>query len=242
MAAAEEPAFDKQKRQSFVYSKLVDLGARFLSKNGALVAIDYGDPAADLALAHRLGLADLSPLPRTGFKGQGAVEWLAEQSIVVGPDSNRGYRQFGGVMALRLAPTEVMVVDSVEGEGRLIAGLDAAWRWGEERPRRPIGYPMPRADSHCWFAVTGTHAAEMFAKLCGVDLRAHRFPDGMIAQTSIARMSGIILRRDFRDTHAFYLLADSASAEYLWDCLYDAMGEFDGGAIGLAALQQLEGL
>ena len=58
------------------------------------------------------------------------------------------------------------------------------------KPRRPIGYPVPRADSHCWFALSGLHAAEMFAKICGVDLRAHRFAEGAIAQTSVARMTG----------------------------------------------------
>ena len=35
----------------------------------------------------------------------------------------------------------------------------------------------------------------------------------------------------------FYLLADSASGDYLWDCLLDAMMEFEGGPVGLAALQ-----
>jgi hypothetical protein len=34
-------------------------------------------------------------------------------------------------------------------------------------------------------------------------------------------------------------LGDSASAEYLWDCLNDAMAEFDGAPVGLAALRGL---
>jgi sarcosine oxidase subunit gamma len=228
-------------RLSFVHRKLVDWGARFGVVNGGLIAADFGDEAVDEEAAGRMGLADLSPLARTGFKGAGSVEWLASQGVSIGADSNRGYRQAGGEIALRLAPNEVLLVDSLAAEGRFIAGLDAAWHWGEEKPRRSIGYPVPRADSHFWFALSGTHAAEMFSKICGVDLRAHRFAEGAVAQTSIARMSGIILRHDFAETPGFYLLADSASGDYLWDCLLDAMMEFGGRPVGLTALQMLEG-
>ena len=59
-----------QLRRSFVYRKLRDLGARFEVINGGAVAMDFGDdPAAEAERAQNLGLADLSPLPRTGFKG-----------------------------------------------------------------------------------------------------------------------------------------------------------------------------
>jgi sarcosine oxidase subunit gamma len=242
MAAAEQGiGLQGQTRLSFVHRKLVEQGARFGVANGGLIAVDFGDEAAGVEMARRMGLADLSPLARTGFKGMGSVEWLAGQGVTTGAESNRGYRQAGGEIALRLAPNEVLLVDSLAAEGRFIAQLEAAWSWGEEKPRRPIGYPMPRADSHCWFALSGLHAAEMFSKICGVDLRAHRFAEGAIAQTSVARMSGIILRHNFAETPGFYLLADSASGDYLWDCLLDAMMEFEGAPVGLSALQILEG-
>ena len=87
---------------------------------------------------------------------------------------------------------------------------------------------MPRWDSHCWFAVAGADAPRMFAKLCGVDFAAESFPDGTVAQTSVARLSAIVIRNDIGNAVTFSLLAESASAEYLWDCLIDAMGEFAG--------------
>jgi sarcosine oxidase subunit gamma len=54
-------------------------------------------------------------------------------------------------------------------------------------------------------------------------------------------MSGIIIRADLGRTPAYYVLADSASAEYLWGCLMDAMEEFSGAPVGLLALRQLAG-
>ena len=88
--------------------------------------------------------------------------------------------------------------------------------------------------------VTGEKSAEMFAKICGVDLRPSHCPVGTIAQTSIAKMSGIIIRADLGSTLAYHLLADIASAEYLWTCLEDAIAEYDGGIVGLAALRSLQ--
>ncbi|MDQ3560387.1 MAG: sarcosine oxidase, partial [Pseudomonadota bacterium] len=60
-----------------------------------------------------------------------------------------------------------------------------------------------------------------------------------IAQTSVVRLTGIIIREDLAGTPAFHLLVDSASAEYVWDCLFDAMAEFGGKPAGLSTLLQL---
>ena len=46
---------------------------------------------------------------------------------------------------------------------------------------------------------------------------------------------------DRRGELAYHLLFDSASADYLWDCLIDAMDEFDGAPVGATALSTLWG-
>jgi len=241
MAAAETAVKPTDfPRRSYVYRVLEAAGARFAALGDAAVAMDFGKPPeTELERARSLGIADLSPLPRTGLKGAGTVEWLSEQGLVIGPESNRAYAQAGSALAARLAPTEVLLLDGLAGEGRLIRRLEEAWRWGEEQPRKLIGYPMPRADSHCWFAVSGAQAPAMFAKICGADLRPAKFAEGAIAQISVAKISAIVIRHDLGPTTSFYLLADSASAEYLWHCVTDAMTEFEGGPVGLAALRGL---
>jgi sarcosine oxidase subunit gamma len=54
-------------------------------------------------------------------------------------------------------------------------------------------------------------------------------------------MSAIVARRDLGRVPAFDVLADIASAEYLFGCLEDAMAEFGGRLVGLAALRELGG-
>ncbi|HEY4161530.1 MAG TPA: hypothetical protein VGM59_00620 [Dongiaceae bacterium] len=227
------------KRRSPIYRETQKAGAWFETINGGAVAVHYGYSETELATARRMGLADFSVLPRTGFKGTGTVDWLTSQGLAIGNDSNMAYRQEGGELAARLAPTEIFLLDALSATSALIDKLNTAWNWGTEKPRKLIGYPMPRQDSHAWFMVSGTSAPEMFAKICGVDLRPHKFALGQIAQTSLAKMSGIVIRADLGAVPAYHLLADIASAEYLWGAVLDAMTEFDGGPVGLNALRAL---
>lgn len=229
-------------RRSFIYRQTLEAGAEFAEINGGAVAMGYGGAAEiELDRASRMGLADLSVLPHTGFKGAGTVDWLTGQGLVIGGDSNIAYRQSGGEWAARLAPNEIFLLDGFVGSGALVSRLNQGWSWGQETPRKAIGYQVPRQDSHAWFMVTGRSAPDMFAKICGVDLRLHKFPVGKIAQTSLAKMNGIIIRADLGKVPAYHLLADIASADYLWPALLDAMKEFDGGPVGLLALRQLDG-
>jgi hypothetical protein len=48
----------------------------------------------------------------------------------------------------------------------------------------------------------------------------------------------VVIRGDLGELPAFHLLGDSAAAGYMWDCLLDAMAEFGGRPVGLAALQR----
>lgn len=228
------------KRRSFIYRKLAAAGAEFAEANGGAVAMRYPGKGDEAAAARRMALADLSVLPHWGLKGRGTMEWLAAQGLVIGADSNKAYPQSGGELAAKLAPSEIFLLDSLAGTGALIGRLNDAWKWAASAPRPQQGYPTPRQDSHAWFMVTGSHAPEMFSKICGVDLRPAHCPIGSIAQTSVAKMSAIIIRADLGQTSAYHVLADIASADYLWGCLEDAIAEYDGRIVGLAALRALQ--
>jgi sarcosine oxidase subunit gamma len=190
--------------------------------------------ASDTAALMELALVDLCLVPRSGFKGRGTPEWLEAQGLILA-ESNQARRQADGTLAVRLGPREVLLLAPWSGApGTLIDRLDRAWPEGRD-PGSPRGYPVPRADSHCWFLLTGRLVPAMLAKLCGIDVRPDRFAPLQVAQTQAARLTVVIVRDDTA-LPAWHLLADSASAEYLWTCVIDAMAEFDGLPAGLAAL------
>ena len=228
-------------RRSFLYRHLQAAGANFVEIAGGAMANDYGAPETEVETAKRMAIADLSVLPRTGFKGAGTVEWMASEGLKAPADSNRATAQKDGSLAARLAPSEIFLLGDLDGKGKLVGKLQQAWNDAPRPPKTPRGFPMPRQETHAWFIVTGSEAARMFAKVCGVDLRPDRFENGQIAQTSVARANGVIVRGDQGDTLAYHLLVDSASADFFWPAILDAMAEFGGTPVGHSAIRALSG-
>lgn len=222
--------------RGFNYRTLASEGARFGELTNAAIAADFGAGVEDeVDHARRMGLADVSTLPRTGFKGREAIAWLRTRDVHIGETNNQAYTQPDGSLAARLADTEVIVLGPRSGAAGLCDSLNAAC--DAERPARC--FQVPRQDASAWFLVTGAHASEMFAKICAIDMRLAQFPNGSIAQTSIARMNGIAVRHDIGETPVFHLVFDSASSEYLWRCFRDAMVEFNGAPVGHNAILAL---
>ncbi len=222
------------KRRSMLYRKSAQAQASFESVADGAAAMRYSD-SDEIVHARRMGVADLTTIPRIGFKGKDTPAWLEENGLQLPKEPNRVTRQTDGALVARLSIDEHLVLEDLETRSEMVARLDSQWRL---QPGR-MCYKLLRDHSHCWLLLTGEATSSMLAKVCGVDMRPKAFPDGWIAQTSMARINAIVIRSDLGGTRAFHVLADSASAEYLWFCLHDAMAEFAGCAVGLAALRAL---
>ncbi len=230
-----EPA--RYARRSFVYRELASRGARFRRIAGAAVAQDFGDPEKERRALERLGLCDFSPLPRIGFKGPAALDWLRARRVRGLDRDNRADIQRSGALVARLAPTEALILGAPKGRSDLCDRLEAA----HDADPPPGCYKAMRRDGSFHFVLGGAHAADAMATLCGVDLRPRIFPAGSVAQTSVARMSMIVIAVSLGEIPAFHLLGDSASASYAWGVLTDAMTEFDGAPVGLDAVRDAVG-
>ncbi|MEX2648607.1 MAG: sarcosine oxidase subunit gamma family protein [Alphaproteobacteria bacterium] len=222
-------------RRGFLYRELAALGASFVEVNGQAAPIHLAaGQEAEASAARVMGLADASALRRGGYKGWTALDWLRGQGVAIG-DNNTTVVQDEGSRVARLADSEALILGDLAGRSALLDRVEAAWSF-----EGAVGaYPVPRPDTNFWFRITGAHAANMLAKMCGVDLRPRKFPDGAVAQTSVARMSAIVIRHDLGATLAYDMIADSAAAAYMWRCLLDAMDEFEGKPVGLGAVRAL---
>jgi sarcosine oxidase, subunit gamma len=100
-------------------------------------------------------------------------------------------------------------------------------------------YPVPRRETHAWLLLLGTSTPPLFSKLCAVDFRLHKFGQFQIAQTHIAGVSAVIIRRDIGQLPSFHLLSDTTTAPYLWLTLLAAGREYDARPIGLEAVQRV---
>ena len=217
---------------------------RMLESTGAAWS-DIGDTAIATSLPVSPGnkdlvLADLSALPRLGFKGRGTIAAMKVRGVTVEAEPNKAFVQPNGGLCLVLAAGEVILLGDplaadVKRDAAAFDGMLSTWKLEDEERT----FPLLRRDSHAWLLIGGAKAPELMAKICAVDLRPHKFTNLSIAQTSVAKMSAIVTRADIGSTPAFHLLADSASALYFWGCLIDAAHEFGGHIVGLKALQEL---
>jgi sarcosine oxidase subunit gamma len=229
--SAASPNPERFIRRSQLYRWHLKNNAEFDTADGSVT--HYADLAKESESVGQLGLADLSNLPRTGFKGPGAAEWIVGNGVALPEAPNLAHAHSDSSLLVRLSHQELLVLSDLKRQSMLADTLPQNW---SVEASQGVSL-LPRADSHCWFALTGIHAAEMFSKVCAVDLRPGKFAQGEVAQTSIARVNAIIVRNDLGPTLCFYILSDVSSAEFLWLSLLDAMLEFEGAAVGTAALK-----
>ncbi len=230
---------DRCESRSFVYRKLASLSPNWERSNGYALVSQISDIDSELHCAHELALCDLSHLSRIGFKGNGTNEWLAKQNVTIPDNINSANLLENGCLTARLGSNDILILDNLREATNLPETLKHQWHLDYAPEKTACGYIMPRQDSHACFCVTGIHAAELFSRLCAIDLRSHKFANHMIAQTSLARLGAIIIRQDIRDTNAFLVLVENVTAEYCWECLHDAMQEFHGQIIGVSTLINL---
>ncbi len=222
-------------RRSNLYRVSAGLGAQWVEVNGFACPASFGDVPVEAQGAAQLGIADLTALPRAGYKGWDMAGWTAGQGVDL-PEPNQARAQADGTLACRLSGGELLLLSDDGGASATIDKLADAWT-----KEGAVCFPVPRSDTNARIAITGTSVPHMMAKMCGIDLRAHRFANHAIVQTSVARMNAILIRNDRGDTYALDMVLDSASIVYMWECLTDAMAEFDGRAIGLEAVRALAG-
>jgi sarcosine oxidase subunit gamma len=216
-------------KRSLAYRQLAD--AEYIERSqGAVVYRIKGVNSTDVECP---SLLDLSLVSRTGFRGDNAEKHLQNIGLPVPAKPNQSSIGDNGELILRLSQKEFWVLYGVTIEDDSFIKANQL-----ELPTENC-YSLFCQDSHAWFMLKGPYLADIMAKLCGVDLRDDVFPLGTIVQTSVARVNAIVVSHEVNSVPVFSLLSDSASSEYLWDALLDAMQEFSGSITGLSELNTI---
>lgn len=206
----ESNKVEQSQQRSFVRRKTVELSS---------------NASSDKQSVENLALIDMTNKTRIGFRGANSAAHLSSAKIAMPSKPNKMVAcETSALMTLRLSDNEYWLLD----------GLTTAPDTLPEIASLPVPeqcYHLYCQNSHAWFMLTGQYIEQVMAKLCGVDLRLENFALDDIAQTSLARVNAVIVRHEINHVAVFSILSDSASAEYLWDCILDAMTEFSGKAV-----------
>ncbi|WP_426153231.1 sarcosine oxidase [Pseudomonas sp. DC3000-4b1] len=168
-----------------------------------------------------LSLADCTDVSRVGFRGAQAASWLEGLGLTLPQRPNKAVKQQDGSLVARLSQTEYLWLGAIADQGARVGREEARWEQNQT-----ANYLLPRQDSHAWLQLSGDRISEVMAKLCGVNLHPSAFCEGDVAQTSVARLSCIVINATRGKAPCFYLLFDRPSLAYLKEVLVDAMDEF----------------
>lgn len=154
-----------------------------LSPGGAAEA-----EAALLGPARGLTVTDRTAWPRFGIKGPGAADWLAAAGLTL-PEANR-IATAPGMRILRLGGNDVTILGDPADPAPL-AALRTRW----EAAAGPKGWSSWREEGWAWLHLAGPTLAGVLARLCTLDLRPGRFAVDAIAQTRVAGLDAVLIRR-----------------------------------------------
>lgn len=162
---------------------------------------------ADWPIPGGLVFTDLTLAGRAGVKGPGARAWLEGQGYGPLPRPNAAMRGASGVLVAMLGETEALLLRT--------ADTPPLWSFEFGAALAPGAYPIPRGEGSFWITISGPAAPEMFACVCGVDLRQRSFANLQVAQTIVAKASAIIIRDDAVGACGFHLIGDISLGPYL---------------------------
>ena len=122
-----------------------------------------------------------------------------------------------------------LVVGSGPGEWLLLAppgaGEEVAGRV-EEMADEGLVSVFEVTHGRALMRLTGWRAAELLAKVCGIDFSEQVTPDGAAFRSSVAKLVTDVVRDDRNGERSYLLHCERSSGQYLFDALLDAGEEF----------------
>ena len=206
-----------------------DLGAQFAESFGWRIPEAYSTPEAEPSAARRgVALADETANGKIMVEGEEAGSVWGSQPVAIGSrvpaDSERVYRLRDDCFFVSTSPGRDIAVRrglTQQASARFVTVTNLTHAWSEIR-------------------VLGMSASTLMSRVCGLDFANGALPDGAAKQTSVARTTQLVIRRDAADLPAFSVLGARSLAAYLWDILLEAGADLRIAPVGRSAVLALE--
>ena len=211
------------------------LGAAWVETGGWRFAKSYTSTAQEIAAVKAgVGLADVTPHGKVQIEGAQAAQALAA-ALGSAPDriGSHTASQWGGLYRLR--PDLFYLSTPPGGEGDACRRIESAAAQGGQ-----FVTVTDVTDGLADLRVIGPRAAEVMARVCGLDFDDSAFPNDTAKQSSLAKTRQLIIRRDFGPLRAYTTIGARSLAAYVWGVLLEAGQSFGMAPVGVGALRELE--
>ena len=206
------------------------LGATFIEQRGWRIPEVYTTPEAEIAAAReRLALADETSNGKVLLEGDQAESVLMDAFDLDPLKINEGHN---GIYRLR---NDLFFINTPPGrEVRAQKKLTTTLKESEQFVT-VTDITHGRAE----IRVIGPNSQELLSKLCGLDFHSSVFPNETAKQSSFAKTTQLIIRRDIGALPTFSIIGTQSLGPYVWDTMMEAGKEFGLAPIGRAALATL---
>ena len=206
------------------------LGATFTEQRGWRVPEVYTTSEAEIAAAReRIALADETPNGKLLLEGDQAEPVLMEAFDSDSLKINEGRE---GIYRLR---HDLFYISTPPGEEVRARKKLTATSAASEQFVTVTDITHGRAE----IRVIGPDSQTLLSKLCGLDFHPSAFPNETAKQSSLAKTTQLIIRRDMGELPAFSIIGTQSLGAYVWDTVIEAGREFGLVPIGRTALAEL---
>lgn len=210
------------KKHTPIYEIAKKLDAEFAELDGWQVAHRFGQ-AADM---ESVALSDQSHNGKIRIEGRTAGMMLDADELAVGAGKAVKY---GRIYRLRrdlfFVTTEAGTVADVAGSLTTLAA---------DQPDLITVTDVTHGNAELW--LIGPQSTELLSRLCGLDFHDSQFPNGTAKQSSVAKTTQLIIRRDLGDVPAYAIIGGRSLAAYLWQTILEAGQDLGIQPIGLEGL------
>ena len=214
-----------------LYSTAQRLGATFIEQRGWRIPGVYTTLEAEIAAAReRLALADETPNGKLLLEGDQAESVLMEVFDIDSLKVNEGR---AGIYRLR---NDLFFISTPPGREISAQKKMRTASTASEQFVTVTDITHGRVE----IRVIGPDSQTLLSKVCGLDFHSSAFPNDTAKQSSLAKTTQLIIRRDIGELPAFSIIGSQSLGPYVWDTLMEAGREFGIVPIGRTALAALE--
>ncbi len=220
-------------KNSPIYETARQKQARFSNQDGWHVAQNYGDVEVETAvLAQSAALCDQSHNGKIRIEGKTAGAMLDADELAIGAGKAVDYGRL-----YRLRP-DLFFVSTAVGNVRETAATLA--QQASDNPDLITVTDVTHGSAELW--LIGPNSAKLLNRLCGLDFHDSQFPNGAAKQSSVAKTTQLIIRRDITaraglmTVPAYILIGGRSLAAYLWQTILQAGQDLGVQPVGTAAV------
>lgn len=174
--------------------------------------------SADTASGTGLTITDCTPLAKLQLRAPAGGQAAAALGVRFG----RAARDQSGTLVVGSGPGEWLLLAAPGQAPELGARLASI---AEQAPGEHVTW-VDLTHGRALMRLTGSPAASVLARICGIDLSDEITPDGAAFRTSVASLATDIVRDDASGTPSYLLHCERSSGDYFFRALLRAGADF----------------